>query len=120
MSVFCQSMLEIAAEISMVDPAFEDMAVTFADHFLSMASSINRGGVSGMWDEEDGFYHDVLRFEGGAARRIPVRSIVGLLPLCATTIVEAAQRERMPRLLAHVAERMRRQPEAARPHPSDR
>ncbi|HXD20318.1 MAG TPA: hypothetical protein VN654_25055 [Vicinamibacterales bacterium] len=111
MSVFCQSMLEIAAEIAMADPAFEDMAVTFVDHFLSMAGSINRAGDAGMWDEEDGFYYDVLRFEGGASSRVKVRSIVGLLPLCATTIVEAAQRVRMPGLLAQVAERVRRQPD---------
>jgi hypothetical protein len=111
MSVFCQSMLEIAAEIAMVDPAFEDMAVTFVDHFLSMAASINRTDDAGMWDEEDGFYYDVLRFESGAANRVKVRSIMGLLPLCATTVVEAAQRERMPGLLAQIAERMRRQPD---------
>jgi len=111
MSVFCQSMLEIAAEIAMVDPAFEDMAVTFVDHFLSMAASINRTGDAGMWDEEDGFYYDVLRFESGAANRVKVRSIMGLLPLCATTVVEAAQRERMPGLLAQIAERVRRQPD---------
>ena len=64
-----------------------------------------------MWDEDDGFYYDVLRFDSGAASRIKVRSIVGLLPLCATTIVEPAQRERMPGVLASVAARLRRQPD---------
>jgi hypothetical protein len=111
MSVFCQSMLEIATEIAMTDPAFEDSAITFVDHFLRIASSINRGGDTGPWDEEDGFYYDVLRDENGAASRIKVRSMAGLLPLCSTMIVEPAQRERMPGLLAQVAERVRRQPD---------
>jgi hypothetical protein len=112
MSVFCQSMLEIATEIAMTDPAFEDIAVTFVDHFLRIASSINRSGDTGPWDEEDGFYYDVLRdANGAAASRIKVRSMAGLLPLCATMIVEPAQRERMPGLLAQVAERVRRQPD---------
>ena len=112
MSVFCQSMLEIATEIAMTDPAFEDIAVTFVDHFLRIASSINRSGDTGPWDEEDGFYYDVLRdANGAAASRIKVRSMAGLLPLCATMIVEPAQRERMPGLLAQVAERVGRQPD---------
>jgi hypothetical protein len=63
-----------------------------------------------MWDEEDGFYYDLLRLPDGSARRLKVRSLVGLLPLCATTIVEKWQRERIPGAMAQIAERQQRMP----------
>ena len=53
-----------------------------------------------MWDEEDGFYYDLLRLPDGSATRLKVRSLVGLLPLCATTVIEKWQRERVPRAMA--------------------
>ena len=83
----------------------------FVDHFLWIAAAMNRPGAEGMWDEEDGFYYDILRLPDGSAKRLKVRSMVGLLPLCATTHVEQWQRERVPRVLAHVAERFRHMPE---------
>ena len=64
-----------------------------------------------MWDEEDGFFYDVLRLPDGSGQRLKVRSMVGLLPLCATTVIEAATRERIPGALAQIAERLRRMPE---------
>ena len=70
-----------------------------------------------MWDEEDGFYYDVLRLPDGRATRLKVRSMVGLLPLCATTVIEPWQRERVPRLVAHFTERVRRMPELMRGNP---
>ncbi len=66
-----------------------------------------------MWDEEDGFYYDILRLPDGSATRLKVRSLVGLLPLCATTVIEPWQRERVPRALAGLLERLRRIPELA-------
>jgi len=63
-----------------------------------------------MWDEEDGFYYDVLRLPDGSAKRLKVRSLVGLLPMCATTIVEPWQRQRVPKIEAHFRERVRRVP----------
>lgn len=85
--------------------------MTFVDHFLWIANALNRVGAGGMWDEEDGFYYDVLRLPDGRAARLKVRSMVGLLPLCATTIVEPWQRERLPRLMAYTRERLNRMPE---------
>lgn len=111
MSLFCQNMLEMAVEIAAVDHTFEDLALKFVDHFLDIANALNRVGQVGMWDEEDGFYYDVLRFPNGVASRLKVRSIVGLLPLCATTIVEPHHRERVPKLLTHFQQRLRRHPE---------
>jgi hypothetical protein len=66
-----------------------------------------------MWDEEDGFYYDVLRLPDGRSTRLKVRSMVGLLPLAATTVVEKWQRERVPRVMSVIQERQRRMPELA-------
>ena len=111
MALFSQNMLELAVELAAHDPIYEDMVVKFGEHFYYIASAMNRPGQEGMWDEEDGFYYDILRLPDGSATRLKVRSMVGLLPLCATTVVEAWQRERVPRALAHIQERLRRIPE---------
>jgi hypothetical protein len=110
-SLFCQNMLEISVELAAHDSFFEDMAIKFADHFLFIANAMNQTGPDGMWDEQDGFYYDVLRLPDGSATRLKVRSMVGLLPLCATTVIEPWQRERVPRLTQVLGERLRRRPE---------
>jgi hypothetical protein len=110
-SMFCQNMLEIAVELAAHDSFYEDMAMKFADHFLWIAHAMNQTGPEGMWDEEDGFYYDVLRLPDGSARRLKVRSMVGLLPLCATTVIEPWQRERVPRATSILLERLQRMPE---------
>jgi hypothetical protein len=92
----------------------QDMAMKFADHFLWIAHAMNQMGPEGMWDEEDGFYYDVLRLPDGSARRLKVRSMVGLLPLCATTVIEPWQRERAPRTLKILQERCNACPNCAR------
>jgi len=110
-SLFCQNMFEISIELAAQDLYFQDMAVKFADHFLLIAHAMNQMGSGGMWDEEDGFYYDVLRLPDGTATRLKVRSMVGLLPLCATTTIEPWQRERVPRVTQILRERLRRMPE---------
>jgi len=110
-SMFSQNMFEIAIELAAHDPMYEDMALKFAEHFIWIARAMNQTGPEGMWDEEDGFYYDVLRLPDGSARRLRVRSMVGLLPLCATTVIEPWQRERCPRVLEILRERYRRMPE---------
>ena len=110
-SMFSQNMLEIAVELAAHDPMYEDMALKFAEHFIWIARAMNQTGPEGMWDEEDGFYYDVLRLPDGSARRLKVRSMVGLLPLCATTVIDPWQRERVPRLVKTIRERMERMPE---------
>jgi Glycosyl hydrolase family 63 C-terminal domain len=79
--------------------------------FLLIARAMNQIGPDGMWDEEDGFYYDVLRQPDGNATRLKVRSMVGLLPLCATTVIEKWQRERVPNLAPRLYDRWRRMPE---------
>jgi hypothetical protein len=98
-------------EIATEDPTFETMAVKFVDHFLAIGNALNRVGQAGMWDEEDGFYYDVLRLPNGFGARLKVRSLVGLLPLCATTVIEPWQRARVPKIEAHFRERVRRMPQ---------
>ncbi len=93
MCLFCQNMAELAAELSSYDPAYDDFVAKFVDHFLWIARGMNRPGPDGMWDEEDGFYYDLLRMPDGSFTRLRVRSMVGLLPLCATTVVEPWQRQ---------------------------
>jgi hypothetical protein len=110
-ALFCQNMLEISVELAAADPFFEDMAIKFADHFLWIAHAMNQLGPDGMWDEEDGFYYDVLRLPDGGASRLKVRSMVGLLPLCAVSIIEPWQREKVPRVMKVMWERMQRMPE---------
>jgi hypothetical protein len=86
MALFCQNMMEIAVELALTDSEYEDMALKFSEHFLWIASAmVHAGDDTGMWDEEDGFFYDVLRLPSGEAQRLKVRSMVGLLPLCAAT-----------------------------------
>ena len=111
MALFSQNMLELAAELAADDPNYEDMVLKFAEHFYYIASAMNRSGNESMWDEEDGFYYDLLRLPDGTATRLKVRSMVGLLPLCATTVIEQWQRDRLPRVMTRMQERLRRIPE---------
>jgi hypothetical protein len=111
MALFTQNMCELAVEISSHDRTYEEMVGKFLEHFLYIAAAMNKPGEGGMWDEEDGFYYDVLRLPDGSAQRLKVRSMVGLLPLCATTVVEAWQREQVPTAAASFRERARQMPE---------
>jgi hypothetical protein len=111
MCLFSQNMFELALEIAAHDPTYEEMVVKFVEHFTYIAAAMNRPGQEGMWDDEDGFYYDLLQLPDGSATRLKVRSMVGLLPLCATTVVEKAHRELMPRAMAQLFERLRRMPE---------
>ena len=119
MALFSQNMIEMASELSLHDPAYEDMVIKFVEHFYFIAAAMNRPGQDGMWDEEDGFYYDLLRMPDGSAKRLKVRSLVGLLPLCAVTVIEKEQREKNPVAMAQIRERERRIPELRNSiHPS--
>jgi hypothetical protein len=110
-SLFSQNMFEISMELASHDKLYEDMTLKFAEHFIWIARAMNQTGPEGMWDEGDGFYYDVLRLPDGSARRLKVRSMVGLLPLCATTVIEPWQRDRVPRVVQTLNERYQRMPE---------
>ena len=119
MALFSQNMLELAVELAAHDPTYEQMVFKFVEHFYYIAAAMNRPGADGMWDEEDGFYYDILRLPDGTATRLKVRSLVGLLPLCATTVVDESQRERVPGAMNFIQERLRRIPELSKSiHPT--
>ncbi|MDN5940850.1 MAG: glucosidase [Nitrospira sp.] len=111
MALFSQNMLELAVELVAHDRTYEDMVTKFVEHFLYIAAAMNKPGTDGMWDEEDGFYYDLLRLPDGSAKRLRVRSMVGLLPLCATTVVEPWQREIVPQSTIEISARLRQMPE---------
>jgi hypothetical protein len=110
-ALYAQNMVEIGVELAAHQPAYEEMITNFGLQFLLIARAMNQIGPDGMWDEEDGFYYDVLRQPDGSATRLKVRSMVGLLPLCATTVIEKWQRERVPNLAPRLYDRWQRMPE---------
>jgi hypothetical protein len=113
MAFFCQSMLEIALELSLHDPSYEDMALKFFEHFLYIAAAMDRIGEhqDEMWDEADGFFYDLLRLPDGEATRLKVRSMVGLLPLCATTMIPIEFVQRFPKFIERAQKRFEKQSE---------
>jgi hypothetical protein len=111
MALFTQNMLELAVEITPHDRTYSDMVEKFVEHFLYIAAAMNGAGSEGMWDEEDGFYYDLLRTPDGRATRLKVRSMVGLLPLCSTTVIEEWQRERVPDVTKRLQQRAVQMPE---------
>jgi len=113
MALYCQNMLEISLELAMDDPTYEPMALKFMEHFLWIAGSMDRIGENQdeLWDEEDGFFYDLLHLPDGTAGRLKVRSMVGLLPLCATSITSRDRIEKFPRLRQKVAQFVQKHPE---------
>jgi hypothetical protein len=104
MALFAQNMLDIAIELSLHDRSYEHLALKFYEHFVWISSAMTRGSGSheSMWDEEDGFYYDLLRLPDGNAVRLKLRSMVGLLPLCAVTVYSPTAMPRLPELRQRV------------------
>ena len=90
MAVYSLNMLRIALELSKTNPVFQDMATKFFEHFLYIANSMFNMGEnnSGLWDEDDQFYYDVLKFRDGHRVKIKIRSMVGIIPLFAIEILD--------------------------------
>jgi Glycosyl hydrolase family 63 C-terminal domain len=91
MAFYCENMLEIALILTEYDSMYEDVAFRFLEHFLWITYAMDRMGENHdeMWDSTDGFFYDLLHLPDGEAMRLKVRSMVGLLPLCASTAIEA-------------------------------
>ncbi len=113
MALFSQNMLDIALELAQHDPAYGEMALKFYQHFLWIAAAMDRVGqhCDEMWDEEDGFFYDLLRLPDGTGTRLKVRSMVGLLPLCASTVFDKEVVERFPDLQERARGFLRQHPE---------
>jgi hypothetical protein len=120
MAFYCQNMLEIALILTDYDPMYEDIAYRFAEHFIWIAYAMDRIGTNHdeMWDSTDKFFYDLLHMPNGDSLRLKVRSMVGLLPLCAATVFEPSGvlkrhpklrslvdsfRERHPEVIKHIA-----------------
>ena len=98
MAMFCLDMLTIALELALDNPVYQELACKFYEHFIYIAGAMDRIGLNNdeLWDEEDGFYYDVLQLPRGDAMRIKVRSMVGLIPLFASTVFTADVKEQLP------------------------
>jgi Glycosyl hydrolase family 63 C-terminal domain len=96
MGMYCLTMLRIAIELTPHDKSYEDIASKFFEHFLYIASAMNRLGGGGLWNEEDGFFYDRLQMPDGRKIPMKVRSLVGLIPLYAVTTLDADKLDRMP------------------------
>jgi hypothetical protein len=110
MAIYSQSMLELAVALAEQDPAYEGFVVKFVRHWFQIASAMDPLGdhPDEMWDEEDGFYYDVLRMPDGSGQRIKVRSLVGLLPLCSTVVVPKDLLERFPYVASQLSDYLAR------------
>jgi hypothetical protein len=113
MVFFCRNMLQIALELAPHDEAYAEMAAKFVEHFLWLTAAMDRLGVQqdSMWNEEEGFYDDVVCLHGGGFRRLKLRSIAGLLPLCAATVLEEKTLKRFPEIMAIARSFTRRHPD---------
>jgi hypothetical protein len=112
MALFCQNMLEISLALAEHRPSHLKISRKFIEHFLWIASSmVHAGDDVGMWDEEDGFFYDVLRLPDGSAQRLKVRSMVGLLPFCAVTVFEGQNLWRDPDVVRRLAVFLEARPE---------
>jgi hypothetical protein len=100
MAMFSQNMLELALALLPYDETYEEFVLKFVERFFWIAAAVDPIGdhPDEMWDEEDGFFYDVLRLPDGSGMRMKVRSLVGLLPICATTVIEADLLERYPKI----------------------
>jgi hypothetical protein len=98
MAMYCTSLLEMALRLADTDPTYEDVAIKFYEHFASIACAMH---TRGLWDIEDGFFYDVIKFADGGSTPVRVRSMVGVVPLMAVTTLH-------PRLAAKLPEFMER------------
>ena len=99
MAMYCQNLLELALLLTEHDHTYEDLATKFYEHFALIASALNE---KGLWNEEDGFYYDVLHLGNGVAVPLRARSMVGLLPLAAVTTLGPATMARLPEFMRRI------------------
>ncbi len=95
MGFYCLTMFAMAMELAYEDPVYEDIASKFFEHFIAIADAMNTLGGHGLWDEEDGFYYDQVRM-GDQTVPLKLRSLVGLIPLFAVSIIHEDRIHRLP------------------------
>jgi len=116
MAFYCLCMLEIALILTEYDAMYEEIAYRFLEHFIWIDYTMDRIGVNHdeMWDQEEGFFYDLLHFPNGDAMRLKIRSMVGLLPLCAATIFDPGTAAHHPRIMELIELFRKRHPEVAK------
>jgi hypothetical protein len=95
MAFYCSTMLSMSLELAREDPTYADMASKFFEHFVAIVDAMNELGGTGLWDEADGFYYDRLSIDGHVVP-LPIRSMVGLLPLCAVEVLDQTTIDALP------------------------
>jgi hypothetical protein len=110
MGMYCLNLLEIAMELGRLNSAYEDVASKFFEHFMYIAYAMN---TLGLWDENDGFFYDVLRLPNGDVRPLKVRSMVGLIPLFAIGTVSEEDLEKLPRFRSRLLWFVKNRPDIA-------
>ena len=113
MAFYCLCMLEMALILTEYDSMYEEIAYRFLEQFIWITYAMDRIGVNHdeMWDTEDGFFYDLLHFPNGDVTRLKIRSMVGLLPLCAATVFEAGTLRQHARMLELAELFLKRHPE---------
>ena len=116
MAMYTLNLMRIAIELAPADHVYEDVATKFFEHFLLIAEAMTRIGDSrfGLWDEVDEFYHDVLQLPGGTSVPLRVRSIVGLIPLCAVEVLDGHALAQLPEFSKRLHWVFEHRPELAR------
>lgn len=105
MAMFSLNMMRISIELACSMPAYQDMAIKFSDHYFYIAGAMANMGHQdglGLWDEDDGFYYDMLSRPDGEKNRLKLRSLVGLLPLIAVEVIEDKKWQKLPKLKNHM------------------
>ncbi|HEV2376180.1 MAG TPA: hypothetical protein VGS19_28925 [Streptosporangiaceae bacterium] len=112
MALYCQNMMQMAVELSREHSAYLELAQSLLENFAWIAAATGHVGPDGvsLWDEQDGFFYDVLRHPDGSSTPLKVRSIVGLMPLAAATVVDAGVRAEFPGLVQETARFLTRHP----------
>jgi hypothetical protein len=116
MGMYCLNLLKIALELAKENPSYQDVATKFFEHFLFIAHAMREGGGGGvqLWDEEDGFFYDVLRHPDGTCSPLRVRSMVGIIPLFAVDTLEPSSMERFPAFVKRMRWFIENRPELTR------
>jgi Mannosylglycerate hydrolase MGH1-like glycoside hydrolase domain len=113
MAFYCATMLAMALELAHEDPAAEDLATKFFEHFVAITDAMNTLGGSGLWNEEDGFYYDQLH-ANDESLPLKLRSLVGLVPLFTAETVDAETLDRLPDFAARFRWFVANRPELAK------
>ena len=115
MALYCQNMLQIALELAADDPIYVEQAQSLLENYLWIAAATNHIGADGVrfWDEEDGFFYDILRRPDGSAVPLKVRSVVGLMPLAAATVIDGSVAARFPQVVEKAFEFLAAHPSVA-------